>query len=525
MLAQLHLDSLEDKLTPRAVKAALLDLPKGSDALDVAYDQAMERINNQKAGFRDLADQTLSWIIFALRPLTVLELQHALAVELGDPELDEDNLLDANEMISSCAGLVVVDDESQIIRLVHYTTQEYFERVWEPRSISCHAKIAQTCLTYISFQGIRQRTAQVSKKRRDDGIIRKERLFIEFRFGSLLKNYVLLRYAAIHWTEHAGGLSFEPIRAKTLEFLSTSSTLIAATELRSWMDSYSFRLSHTFTALQFAAAFGSKELVEALLNTGLSAGAKEDTGTAPLHWAVHHGNHSVVKLLLNREDVNVNDFSSDFHGTVLTWAARRGRDTMLGDLLAHPDIDVNYANSRYDAPLIIAARWGHGNIVKMLLAHPNIDVNATSRHGHTALTGPTYHDDDKIVEMLLAHPDIKVNTVKDSTGSTALHLAVQQAHCSTVAALLACPDVEINAVDSKGYTPVLWAMKRGHVAVCKLLLSKDDVLVHPPSHYLQSNAGEWSLAAVRLWAMWDEGRIPEFSEAEREDLQKHGRLL
>jgi len=31
-------------------------------------------------------------------------------------------------MISVCAGLVTVTKESNIIRLVHYTTQEYFER-------------------------------------------------------------------------------------------------------------------------------------------------------------------------------------------------------------------------------------------------------------------------------------------------------------------------------------------------------------------------------------------------------------
>lgn len=194
-----------DKLTARAVKAALVDLPKGSNDLDVAYNQAMERINNQKQGFRNLADQALTWIIFALRPLSVLELQHALAVEPGDPELDEDNLPDTNEMISSCAGLVVVDDESQIIRLVHYTTQEYFERVREPRSIVCHANIAQTCLTYLSFQGVREATAQANENRRDTAMTKREshvfRIMFKFTpaFESLLNNYALLRYAAIHW--------------------------------------------------------------------------------------------------------------------------------------------------------------------------------------------------------------------------------------------------------------------------------------------------------------------------------------
>src|SRR5437773_915497 len=90
LLAQLHLDSLTDKVTPKAIRTALSKLLKGSDGLNMAYDQAMERIMNQKHGFRELAQQVLSWITYALRPLTVRELQHALAVELDDLELDED---------------------------------------------------------------------------------------------------------------------------------------------------------------------------------------------------------------------------------------------------------------------------------------------------------------------------------------------------------------------------------------------------------------------------------------------------
>jgi hypothetical protein len=52
---------------------------------------------------------------------------------------------------SVCAGLVTIDEESDIIRLIYYTTQEYFERTqtrWFP---SAQTDIATTCLTYLSF--------------------------------------------------------------------------------------------------------------------------------------------------------------------------------------------------------------------------------------------------------------------------------------------------------------------------------------------------------------------------------------
>jgi hypothetical protein len=44
LLAQLLMDSFQDKLTVRDVKFALRNLPQGSDAYDVTYHAAMERI-------------------------------------------------------------------------------------------------------------------------------------------------------------------------------------------------------------------------------------------------------------------------------------------------------------------------------------------------------------------------------------------------------------------------------------------------------------------------------------------------
>jgi hypothetical protein len=60
-----------------------------------------------------------------------LELRRALAVEVGDLELGEDNLQEIEEMVSVCADLITVDEESDIIRLVHYTTQRTW-KYWFP---------------------------------------------------------------------------------------------------------------------------------------------------------------------------------------------------------------------------------------------------------------------------------------------------------------------------------------------------------------------------------------------------------
>jgi hypothetical protein len=48
-----------DKTTPKAIRYALEKLPKGSEAYDSAYKEAMERIEGQKPGLEGLAKKVL----------------------------------------------------------------------------------------------------------------------------------------------------------------------------------------------------------------------------------------------------------------------------------------------------------------------------------------------------------------------------------------------------------------------------------------------------------------------------------
>ena len=58
------------------------------------------------------------------------EIKDAIAVEADmEPGELEDGLEDDATMLAACAGLVVLDPESQTLRLVHYTAQEYLMEV------------------------------------------------------------------------------------------------------------------------------------------------------------------------------------------------------------------------------------------------------------------------------------------------------------------------------------------------------------------------------------------------------------
>jgi hypothetical protein len=120
------MDSLMSKHSLAAARKALETLPTEVDA---TYDEAMERIERQCEEDRDLAGQVISWITYAFRPLSVEELQHALAITPEMTEMDYEAIIDPDILTSVCAGLVTIDEESSTCRLIrkyiYYLTDNF----------------------------------------------------------------------------------------------------------------------------------------------------------------------------------------------------------------------------------------------------------------------------------------------------------------------------------------------------------------------------------------------------------------
>ena len=290
----MHVDSLVDKSSKKKILSSLAELPKGSKALDKAYNDAITRIEDQLSGHRALATNVLSWITYAQRPLTTGELCHALAVELGESELDPDNIPDVEDMVSFCAGLVTIDNESNIIRLVHYTTQEYFERIresWNPRA---QHEITAVCLTYLSFNNFRSGSCPNNEE-----------------FESRLEKNVFLDYASRYWGQHIRTVQKDVYELASC-FLQDSTLVSCAVQTRSvsgfrWSE-YSQSFPRQATGLHLAADFGLLYVSERLLsemsrNIDVAADSKDNYGRTPLWWAVGGGHEALVKLLVERDDV------------------------------------------------------------------------------------------------------------------------------------------------------------------------------------------------------------------------------
>lgn len=279
LLAQLHLESLIDKRrSVKVLRTALAKLPTGSGAYDRSYDDAMSRIEAQAADQEELAKQVLSWITCAKRPLRTSELQEAVSVEAGESQIDKDNIPDIGDIISVCAGLVTVD-KGGIIRLIHYTTQEYFERTqanWFPNAES---DITSCCITYLAFP-----TFKSGYSERDEEPPERQ-------------HYPLFDYAAKCWVRHAqlGSLNPELISG----FLSSESKMPSS-------------------CLLWAAQNEEETCVYWLLERGVDANVYDATRKTPLHYAVLHSWPRCVELLL-RQGANITadiDNMTPLHYTV-----------------------------------------------------------------------------------------------------------------------------------------------------------------------------------------------------------------
>ena len=150
LLARLHVESLASAaaLSIKHVRKKLQTLPT---TLVGTYDEAMQRIEIQEPDHRALALKTLAWVSYAFRSLSLGELQHALAIEPGQTDLDEELLMDSQSITALCAGLVIVDQATNAVNLVHYTTKNYFENIRAARFPGFHATITMSCTTYLAL--------------------------------------------------------------------------------------------------------------------------------------------------------------------------------------------------------------------------------------------------------------------------------------------------------------------------------------------------------------------------------------
>jgi ankyrin repeat protein len=457
LMARLYLDSLMTMITPRKVKAALELLPEG---LNQVYDEVVHRIESQSPEDAALALRALYWIFHAVRPLTITEIQCALAIEAGDTDLDKDGEPDRDLLISVCAGMAVIDKETDTISLVHYTAQEYFQsssgRVLE----GGHVDLTRTCVTYLLFDDF------VDGPSRSDSDLENK-----------LTSHPLLLYAAQHWGTHARRCtppSPPEVGEVITSLLLQDLRIEMISQIRDIPDfklpNYSQTFTHNLGGLSLASSLELENAICALLDRpeAINVDAQDSNGRTALHHAVSRPGlfsqeRNASAVILRRSD---------------SWKIRSEAALAITSTLLAAGACPTIPDSSGQTPLHCAAAHNQVAIIEKLLSSGAASsLNTLDGYNGTPLYRAVEAGQVEAVQALL-NLGSEVS-VLNSYGQTVFHRAAEEGHLNVVQILVdyiraRSGDDELRRFvgikDWYGWTAMYRAADIGHVEVAKLLV-------------------------------------------------------
>ena len=432
----------------------------------------MARIQGQVEEHSKLALSALSWISNAVRPLRLNELQHALAVRRGDRSLDEEALADETLIISVSAGLITFDTQSGKIRLVHFTVEEYFRKRKQEWFPDADSQIAEACLTYLLFDFF--------------GIGRCSPFWEE---EWLLQENCLQDYAAQNWGYHAQRSEEPTVEELALKFLNNESKVSSSSRIMfppAW-DEDGQILPHLVSGVHLAAQFGLTKITKRILESRTAVDLKDSKDRTPLSLAATEGHETIVKLLVDRDDV-VADSTDSCSRTSLSYAAQRGHETIVKLLIDRDDVTADSQDMFDRTPLSYAALEGYEALVKLLVDRDDVIADSWDVLGYTPLSFAAQGGHEAVVKLLVNRDDVIADS-QNYEGRTPLSCAAEKGYEAVLKLLIDRGDVITDSRDKYDRTPLLHAAALGHQAVVELLVDRDDVAADS-----QDNAGRTPLS-------------------------------
>lgn len=171
-----------------------------SEIIRQAYIATLTRV---KAGrHHELAGRTIACVTFAFRPLNLLELQHAVSVvDKRSDNILADDLKSTKIILDSCVGLVRLGANSTRVRLVHETTQQFFETLedewFEPYKSYPAIACARYCL--MPAHNIK---ASSSHPQRSTSYHAASYLWLKGAIYGMNDEYPFHNYAKEYWVQH-----------------------------------------------------------------------------------------------------------------------------------------------------------------------------------------------------------------------------------------------------------------------------------------------------------------------------------
>lgn len=164
--------------------------------------------------------------------------------------------------------------------------------------------------------------------------------------------------------------------------------------------------------------------------------------------------------------------TSERDGTLyLSWfeAAQNGHLDTISNISSL--VDINAKDEKGNTALHLACWKGHHAIVSFLIHTETCNINMKDGIGRTGLYLAAEWDHDDIFSLILdwAKPDVNIKT---DDGWTVLHFVAGKGYISMLEQLLEVPDLIIDAIDTKGLTPLDWARDSGNADAINLLIKK-----------------------------------------------------
>ncbi|KAL8786478.1 MAG: hypothetical protein Q9195_008183 [Heterodermia aff. obscurata] len=402
-LATLQITNLKTKPTKRALRLVLASVP---NSIAQIYKESFDTILAQPLNIASLAERVLSWVTFTYRPLTLSELQHALAVKIEAADIDLDDLPDENVLVSSCKTFITYDPDFDEVRFIHSSVKDYLqEEVYFPGP--GHKDIAVTCLDYLFFDAFR------------GGACNTEELYNE-----RLKRYPFFAYAAQHWGHHVRSMSEDSvIQKRVFDFLQDSFKVASAYQALAPSNTRSSVLiqwpQQLKSGIHLAAYFGLQNIIERYCDRGDDLEVTDGKGQSPLIWAIEREYPEVVRVLVKyismRELKNPSPSSNS-----LLWAVEKGNSEIVSLLIPFQD-QIESQTSWGQTPLAIAAAKGDVVIVKLLM-EAGARINSKDYAGHTPLSSAAASGQERSLQLLLEQPAIIADS-KGNQGQTPLSMA------------------------------------------------------------------------------------------------------
>ena len=139
-----------------AIRSIIGSLPRD---LPATYQRALERVvRNRKA---EVARKMFRWVAAAKRPLSLMEIREAIAVEPCQPSSQEDKLVnDVYQLVPWCGNLLALDEEEGLVQFAHHSVKDYLLSGKVSAISSYHFRIkiqdadyeaGEICCTYLNF--------------------------------------------------------------------------------------------------------------------------------------------------------------------------------------------------------------------------------------------------------------------------------------------------------------------------------------------------------------------------------------